>query len=105
MVALAVQADHAQEARPFGRGGQAQDGVDVAAFLDSRPATVYQAKRYKKFATSDLRRAVLAYTGGSRPLDAPRLVIVTTADVRDTNRGSLLHPDGPFWLRKGDWFS
>ncbi|MFJ6438605.1 hypothetical protein [Streptomyces sp. NPDC091416] len=84
VVALAVQADHALEARPFGRGGQAQDGVDVVAFFSSQPAAVYQAKRYEKFAASDLRRAVLAYASGSRPFGARRLVIVTTADVRDT---------------------
>ncbi|WP_157841322.1 hypothetical protein [Streptomyces sp. NTK 937] len=70
VAALAVQADHALEARPFGRGGQAQNGVDVVAFFASQPAAVYQAKRYEKFAASDLRRAVLAYAGGSRPFDA-----------------------------------
>ncbi|MFF4308440.1 hypothetical protein [Streptomyces sp. NPDC001601] len=84
VVALAVQADHALEARPFGRGGQAQDGVDVVAFFASQLAAVYQAKRYEKFTAADLRKAVTAYAGGSRPFDAHRLVIVTTADVRDT---------------------
>ncbi|MFE7794247.1 hypothetical protein [Streptomyces sp. NPDC057460] len=57
VVALAVQADGALEARPFGRG--AQDGVDVVAFFASQPAAVYQAKRYERFAASDLRKAVL----------------------------------------------
>ncbi|MFE3143372.1 hypothetical protein [Streptomyces scopuliridis] len=84
VVALAVQADHALEARPFGRGGQAQDGVDVVAFFTSQPPAVYQAKRYEKFIAADLRKAVAAYADGSRPFDAHRLVIVTTADVRDT---------------------
>ncbi|MGD9486088.1 hypothetical protein WDH52_23060 [Streptomyces sp. TRM70308] len=84
VVALAVQADHALESRPFGRGGQAQDGVDVVAFFASQPPAVYQAKRYEKFTAADLRKAVAAYTDGSRPFDAHRLVIVTTADVRDT---------------------
>ncbi|MEV5596403.1 hypothetical protein [Streptomyces sp. NPDC052496] len=84
IVALAVQADHALEARPFGRSGQAQDGVDVVAFFASQPAAVYQAKRYEKFTAADLRRAVAVYADGSRPFGAQRLVVVTTADVRDT---------------------
>ncbi|WP_405587971.1 hypothetical protein [Streptomyces sp. NBC_01190] len=83
-MALAVRADHAVEARPFGRGGQAQDGVDVVAFSTSGPASVYQAKRYEKFTAADLRKAVAGYVGGSRPFGAHRLVVVTTADVRDT---------------------
>ncbi|MEV6247702.1 restriction endonuclease [Streptomyces sp. NPDC051742] len=84
VVALAVRADHALEARPFGRGGQAQNGVDVVAFFASETASVYQAKRYEKFVATDLRKAVQSYTDGQRPFDARRLVIVTTADVRDT---------------------
>jgi len=84
VVALAVRADHALEARPFGRGGQAQNGIDVVAFFASESISVYQAKRYEKFAATDLRKAVHAYADGSRPFGAQRLVIVTTADVRDT---------------------
>ncbi|GHA72109.1 hypothetical protein GCM10010372_83740 [Streptomyces tauricus] len=84
VVALAIRADRAVEARPFGRGGQAQDGVDVVASFASRSAAVYQAKKYEKFTVSDLRKAVRTYTEGSRPFGARRLVIVTTADVRDT---------------------
>ncbi|MET9090754.1 hypothetical protein ABZX72_01550 [Streptomyces cyaneofuscatus] len=84
VVALAVQVDHVVEARPFGRNGQAQDGVDVVAFFASGAAAVYQAKKYERFAASDLRKAVLAYVNGGRPFGARRLVIVTTADVRDT---------------------
>ncbi|MDQ0848051.1 hypothetical protein [Streptomyces sp. V1I6] len=84
VVALAVQGDQAVEARPFGRNGQAQDGIDVVAFFASGPAAVYQAKKYERFAASDLRKAVLTYAKGSRPFGARRLVIVTTADVRDT---------------------
>ncbi|MGW4874665.1 hypothetical protein [Streptomyces chartreusis] len=84
VVALAVRKDHAKEARPFGRGGQAQNGVDVVAFFSSSAAAVYQAKKYKRFTAADLRKAVLAYADGNRPFDAQRLVIVTTADTRDT---------------------
>ncbi len=84
VVALAVQVDQAVEARPFGRNGQAQKGIDVVAFFASRPAAVYQAKKYQRFTASDLRKAVLTYANGSRPFGAQRLVIVTTADIRDT---------------------
>ncbi|KEG37990.1 hypothetical protein ACH4UX_30220 [Streptomyces althioticus] len=84
VVALAVQVDQAVEARPFGRNGQAQGGIDVVAFFASGPAAVYQAKKYERFTASDLRKAALTYANGSRPFGARRLVIVTTADVRDT---------------------
>ncbi|MFD3905369.1 hypothetical protein HXS80_02030 [Streptomyces sp. CB04723] len=84
VVALAVQVDHAVEARPFGRNGQAQGGVDIVAYFASGSAAVYQAKKYKRFAALDLRKAVLMYVNGGRPFGARRLVIVTTADVRDT---------------------
>ncbi|MFH8747469.1 hypothetical protein ACH4GK_09545 [Streptomyces rimosus] len=84
VVALAAQVDHAVEARPFGRNGQAQDGVDAVAFFASGSPAVYQAKKYERFAASHLRKAVLTYANGGRPFGARRLVIVTTADVRDT---------------------
>ncbi|MEU0354336.1 ATP-binding protein [Streptomyces cyaneofuscatus] len=84
VVALAVQVDRALESRSFGRSGQAQDGVDVVGFFSSQRPTVYQAKKYERFTATDLRRAVTAYADGERPFDAHRLVVVTTADVRDT---------------------
>lgn len=64
VVALAVQVDHAVEARPFGRNGQAQGGVDIVAYFASGSAAVYQAKKYKRFAALDLRKAVLMYVNG-----------------------------------------
>ncbi|MCM1967937.1 hypothetical protein NC490_16585 [Streptomyces sp. G1] len=84
MAALAVQADYAVEARPFGRVGQAQNGVDVVAFSSSDSTSVYQAKKYEKFTAADLSKAVQTYANGERPFEATRLVVVTTADVRDT---------------------
>jgi hypothetical protein len=81
---LARQCDRANEARVFGRGGQAQNGVDVVGFFPDGSCSVYQAKRYEKFTAADLKRAVEAYALGKRPIEAQRLVVVTTADVRDT---------------------
>ncbi|MFJ4896762.1 hypothetical protein [Streptomyces sp. NPDC088727] len=90
VIALAVQVDCAVEARPFGRKGQAQDGVDIVAYFALGPAAVYQAKMYERFAASDLRKAVLTYANGGRPFRARRLVIMTTAYVRDTPTPSQL---------------
>ncbi|MDF3148775.1 ATP-binding protein [Streptomyces sp. T21Q-yed] len=84
ILALALEVDRASEARRFGRSGQAQQGVDVVGFFDGASSTVYQAKRYEKFTPSVLRQAVADYAGGPRPFDARRLVVVTTASVRDT---------------------
>jgi hypothetical protein len=84
VVEIAVQYEHAREARPFGRRGQAQGGIDVVAFFGADSAVVYQAKRYKTFTAADLDRAVDTYATGSRPFGAQRLVVVTTADVQDT---------------------
>ncbi|MET9462602.1 hypothetical protein ABZY05_47755 [Streptomyces canus] len=78
VVALAVRNDHALEARPFGRSGQAQDGVDVVAFFSSGTAAVYQAKKYERFTVSDLRKAVLAYADGSRPFRTRNTILLAS---------------------------
>ncbi|MBR7828771.1 restriction endonuclease [Actinospica sp. MGRD01-02] len=99
VVALAREVEQAREARRYGRPGQQQHGIDVAAFFDAQPATVYQAKRYERFTARDLRNAVSAFATGMRPYDASRLVIVTTADIADTRIEDELeaqraaHPD------------
>ncbi|MCP3017363.1 ATP-binding protein [Nocardiopsis dassonvillei] len=84
VAALALKVDQAREARLYGRRGQDQQGIDVVAFFGSHAPTVYQAKNYKSFTAGDLRAAVTAFTGGRRPFQAGRLVVVTTASVADT---------------------
>jgi hypothetical protein len=99
VVALAREVDQAREARLYGRRGQRQHGIDVVAFFDCQPTTVYQAKRYAKFTAGDLRAAVAAFSRGPRPFGASRLVVVTTADIADTRIEEALaseraaHPD------------
>ncbi|MFB6887733.1 hypothetical protein ACFCX4_00250 [Kitasatospora sp. NPDC056327] len=84
VVALAREVDQAREARLFGRRGQKQQGIDVVAFFDAGPTSVYQAKRYSAFTAADLRKAVGTYADGPRPFSATRLVVVTSADASDT---------------------
>lgn len=84
VVTLALKVDGAREARLFGRRGQNQHGIDVVAFFDEQPTSVYQAKRYAGFTAGDLRKAVISYADGRRPFQGRRLVVVTTADVADT---------------------
>ncbi|MGY4958343.1 hypothetical protein [Streptomyces nigrescens] len=84
VAALALEVEQATEARLYGRPGQDQQGIDVVAFFDGKPTSVYQAKRYTTFTAADLRKAVVSYAGGRRPFGAHRLVVVTTASVADT---------------------
>ena len=68
----------------YGRGGQAQQGIDVYVRLASGRYEVWQVKRYRQFAMSDLRDAVNAFIAGSWATRADRLVIAVQADTADT---------------------
>ena len=84
VMAIARQLDGAYDARRYGKRGQAQQGVDVVAFLPDRSCTVYSARRWQAFRPRDLERTVDEYLGGRRPFDAKRLVVAVGSEVRDT---------------------
>ena len=67
----------------YGRGGQAQQGIDIYVRLASGHYEVWQAKRHRQFTVADLRGAVEAFLSGSWTSRSERLVIAVQADTAD----------------------
>jgi hypothetical protein len=76
--------DGALDVRMYGLRGQAQEGIDLVAFFDNKPTTVYQVKRYRVFSAAQPSTAVKKYADGDRPFSATRLVVVVACDAHDT---------------------
>ncbi|MER5948049.1 hypothetical protein ABT127_18525 [Streptomyces sp. NPDC001904] len=91
IVALAREVEGAVRSRLYGRRGQKQHGIDVVGYFDDGSLTVYQSKHWKSFAADDLSDAVRVYAEGTRPFEATRFVLVTTAYVGDTAVEDCLH--------------
>lgn len=69
----------------YGKEGQAQHGIDLVAFFDERPKTVYQVKhRREKFKASELAEAVQKYADGQRPFEATHLIIIVACEAHET---------------------
>ncbi len=83
-LSIARDVDGALDVRSYGRPGQAQHGIDLVAFFDEKPTTVYQAKRYQEFKAQDLDTAVKKYCDGERPFDATRFVVMVACEAHDT---------------------
>jgi tetratricopeptide (TPR) repeat protein len=91
IVALAREVEGAVRSRLYGRNGQKQHGIDVVGYFDDGSLTVYQAKRRQSFTADALSDAVRMYVEGTRPFDATRFVLVTTAYAGDTAVEDRLH--------------
>lgn len=91
IVALAREVEGATRSRLYGRKGQKQHGIDVVGYFDDGSLTVYQSKRWQSFTADALSDAVRMYVEGSRPFDATRFVLVTTAYIGDTAVEDRLH--------------
>ncbi len=83
-LAIARTLHGALDVRMYGLHGQAQEGVDLVAFFDAEPTTVYQVKRYQALSAAQLTTAVKKYADGDRPFSATRLVVVVACDAQDT---------------------
>ena len=69
----------------YGKEGQAQHGIDLVAFFDEKPKTVYQVKhRREKFKASELAEAVQKYADGQRPFKATHLTIIVACEAHET---------------------
>ncbi|MGW4775127.1 hypothetical protein ACWEPA_00525 [Streptomyces filamentosus] len=91
VAAIVREVEGAYEARVYGRRGQKQHGIDVAGFFDGEKPRVYQAKDYKTYSAAKLEKAVKTFLAGKRPFGSEHLVVMTTADVSDTNIDDKLH--------------
>ncbi|MER5908561.1 restriction endonuclease [Streptomyces mirabilis] len=91
VAAVVREVEGAFEARVFGRRGQKQQGIDVVGFFNGEKARVYQAKDYKKYTAANLEKAVKEFTTGSRPFESEHLIVMTTADISDTEIDNKLH--------------
>ncbi|MFJ3892066.1 hypothetical protein [Streptomyces sp. NPDC090083] len=91
IVALACEVEGAVRSRLYGRNGQKQHGIDVVGYFVDGSLTVYQAKRWQNFTADALSDAVRMYVEGTRPFDATRFVLVTSAYTGDTAVEDRLH--------------
>lgn len=80
---LAERDGQVESASRYGRQGQAQQGIDIFARLSSGRYEVWQAKRYRTFTATQLRKAVKAFLDGSWVGRTERLVIAIQATLDD----------------------
>ena len=69
---------------PYGRPGQAQDGIDVYARLSGGGHVCWQAKNRKNLSASDIKKAVDDFLNGKWAASAERFVLCVRASLADT---------------------
>ena len=68
---------------PYGRPGQAQDGIDVYARLSGGGHICWQARNRKDVGTSDIEKAVDDFLNGKWAASAKRFVLCVRASLAD----------------------
>ena len=86
---------------PYGRRGQAQDGIDICARLIGGGHNCWQAKNRKDVGTSDIEKAVDDFLEGKWAESAKRFLFCVRAGLADTvvqdmieAQAARLHDDG-----------
>ena len=69
---------------PYGRSGQAQDGIDVYGRLSGGRYVCWQARNRKHVSTSDIEKAVDDFLRGRWAASAERFVFCVRASLADT---------------------
>ena len=69
---------------PYGRPGQAQDGIDVYARLSGGRHVCWQARNRKHVGASDIKKAVDDFLNGKWGASAERFVLCVSASLADT---------------------
>ena len=69
---------------PYGRPGQAQDGIDVYARLSGGKHVCWQARNRKDVGASDIEKAVDDFLNGKWAALAERFVLCVSASLADT---------------------
>ena len=69
---------------PYGRPGQAQDGIDVYARLSGGKHVCWQARNWNDVGASDIKKAVDDFLNGKWEASAERFVLCVRASLADT---------------------
>ena len=75
---------------PYGRLGQAQDGIDVYARLSGGGHVCWQAKNRKNLSASDIKKAVDDFLNGKWAASAERFVLCVSASLADTRLQDMI---------------
>ena len=75
---------------PYGRPGQAQDGIDVYARLTGGGHICWQARNRKDVGASDIEKAVDDFLNGKWAASAERFVLCVRASLADTGLQDMI---------------
>ena len=89
---------------PYGRPGQAQDGIDVYARLTGGGHICWQARNRKDVGTSDIKKAVDDFLKGKWAASAERFVLCVRASLADTGLQDMIEAQAARLLEKGILF-
>lgn len=67
----------------FGKPGQNQQGIDIFARHNDGFYSVYQCKKYKRFTTDDLVKAISKFRNGKYASKSKKLYICTACELND----------------------
>ena len=86
---------------PYGRPGQAQDGIDVYARLSGGGHICWQARNRKDVSTSDIEKAVDDLLKGKWAASAKRFVLCVRASLADTRLQDTIEAQATRLLEEG----
>ena len=86
---------------PYGRPGQAQDGIDVYARLSGGRHICWQARNRKNVGTSDIQKAVDDFLKGKWAASAERFVLCVRASLADTVLQDTIEAQAARLLKEG----
>ena len=86
---------------PYGRSGQAQDGIDVYARLSGGGHVCWQARNRKDVGASDIEKAVDDFLKGKWAASAKQFVLCVRASLADTGLQDTIEEQAARLLKKG----
>ena len=86
---------------PYGRPGQAQDGIDVYARLSGGGHVCWQARNRKDVGAPDIEKAVDDFLKGKWAASAKRFVLCVRASLADTGLQDTIEKQAARLLEKG----
>ena len=86
---------------PYGRLGQAQDGIDVYARLSGGGHICWQARNRQQVSASDIEKAVDDFLNGKWATSAKRFVFCVRASLADTRQQDIIEAQAARLLEEG----